>query len=911
MDKEPTQKKLFGFKLPFFKKKLADSPSIAPDLNSKTEITSNQQSIQEKNSPLNLAKSFIKNFIASIKRGFLVKYNIGINLRNNQMCLVKAPVGKKHSKNQAECYTFVPERKGSFYTVDIQENLLKFLNQFPKEFFADAQVKLCLTYKDVEVSSSYMPKVSQRDIYKGLKTQASSDEEWNYINFGTVDKHGKKYFDISLIKAKYFTINKYLDIFKKLKIKVASITTEQFVLQEFLAAGLIPEIKTPFLMADLKAGNLKLDVIVDMKLVYSRTVPLGFDNFVMAFGGISRDEASPESTEKIEKLLASMNVFDPAIDLPAGYDKRVMMARAEFVINKMVLEVQKTESFFTKHRQEMNLTDLILMGNFSKIIGIETVFERAFQLTVSFFEYKEHVFPENFFDPKDVRYENFGWALGTSMVNPKKSANFLPKSYLGQEMLIPLFAGVLASVALAIMGVFAIAMFFVFTTMPLRKELKALNNEMNQLKQFGSKSNQRKAQGFATSKVKQIKESSLPAYQFLQFMSVLKQESSDLSKIIFDAEKVEIYGGLERDNAIPELMDFVEQVNLLPFLEEVSYEIGEESSQSNQNSRASRANQREESLALQGDVPFKIVAKINSQTMKKYAIDQNLWAALYKENFVQPENIFLDNPILKQNTEPLPARLETFQDETKPSASPPQNPDLKIPANPKRQVPSIQENLKPGQESPNMPSGPQQSPPTQPNQRPNKNLNPPPTSQMPINSVPTDDRVVLPNSESNIKSGKPVLASVVITLKQLENSLKSKSPQALPQGFHLDESVIQSLDTQIEDYDSAALTSELAGTQRIEVLQGFPDSKTLIRIKNLLKENGFKVFREDLSGKQNYEYTVLVAWKNNLVEAFLLAKILGINPRQIKVYNYPQKAVDFTVVVGEEINALKLLASQD
>jgi len=91
----------------------------------------------------------------------------------------------------------------------------------------------------------------------------------------------------------------------------------------------------------------------------------------------------------------------------------------------------------------------------------------------------------------------------------------------------------------------------------------------------------------------------------------------------------------------------------------------------------------------------------------------------------------------------------------------------------------------------------------------------------------------------------------------------------------------------------------------VEVLKGNGINGSARRMAELLIQSGFKVFRHDNSGRQNYEKTMIADWKGDFEKSLQVAQFLFIDPENIVFYDRPQKPMDITVVVGKDFLELK------
>lgn len=89
-------------------------------------------------------------------------------------------------------------------------------------------------------------------------------------------------------------------------------------------------------------------------------------------------------------------------------------------------------------------------------------------------------------------------------------------------------------------------------------------------------------------------------------------------------------------------------------------------------------------------------------------------------------------------------------------------------------------------------------------------------------------------------------------------------------------------------------------SQKIEILNGNGTPGSAATFKNQLKKLGATIVRVENSARSDYLETKIAAWKNNTDKALKIAKILGINPKNIVSYNKPSKSMDITIVLGKD-----------
>ncbi|MBT5856109.1 LCP family protein [bacterium] len=106
------------------------------------------------------------------------------------------------------------------------------------------------------------------------------------------------------------------------------------------------------------------------------------------------------------------------------------------------------------------------------------------------------------------------------------------------------------------------------------------------------------------------------------------------------------------------------------------------------------------------------------------------------------------------------------------------------------------------------------------------------------------------------------------------------------------------------DPASPSFQSKVKSELKLEVLNG-DGAKGLAQIgARFMKDHGYKVVRFDNSKKFTYDKTLIVDWKNNVENALVIAQFLGIDPKNIIVYDRPNKSLDMTIVIGHDWDQL-------
>ncbi|MEK9656939.1 MAG: LCP family protein [bacterium] len=87
---------------------------------------------------------------------------------------------------------------------------------------------------------------------------------------------------------------------------------------------------------------------------------------------------------------------------------------------------------------------------------------------------------------------------------------------------------------------------------------------------------------------------------------------------------------------------------------------------------------------------------------------------------------------------------------------------------------------------------------------------------------------------------------------------------------------------------------------RIEILNGCGKKGIAHEKARRLKQKKLKIIRIENAGHFNYEETKIVSWKNNSSDALRLANALNIDPKNIILYNLPNKKLEITLVIGKD-----------
>jgi polyisoprenyl-teichoic acid--peptidoglycan teichoic acid transferase len=84
----------------------------------------------------------------------------------------------------------------------------------------------------------------------------------------------------------------------------------------------------------------------------------------------------------------------------------------------------------------------------------------------------------------------------------------------------------------------------------------------------------------------------------------------------------------------------------------------------------------------------------------------------------------------------------------------------------------------------------------------------------------------------------------------------------------------------------------------IEILNGVGQDGLATKFANVLSANGYKIVRVDNSKNFDYHESKMVDWKDNLQTVLVMAGELGIDPKNIIIYDRPAKPLDVTLVIG-------------
>jgi len=91
----------------------------------------------------------------------------------------------------------------------------------------------------------------------------------------------------------------------------------------------------------------------------------------------------------------------------------------------------------------------------------------------------------------------------------------------------------------------------------------------------------------------------------------------------------------------------------------------------------------------------------------------------------------------------------------------------------------------------------------------------------------------------------------------------------------------------------------------VEILNGYGAPQVAFDAAAYFKSWGAKVNRVHNAGSFSYNETLIVDWKGDVNKTVAIAKLLGIDASRIIVYDRPNKALDITIVLGNDWPALK------
>lgn len=86
----------------------------------------------------------------------------------------------------------------------------------------------------------------------------------------------------------------------------------------------------------------------------------------------------------------------------------------------------------------------------------------------------------------------------------------------------------------------------------------------------------------------------------------------------------------------------------------------------------------------------------------------------------------------------------------------------------------------------------------------------------------------------------------------------------------------------------------------VEVLNGNGIMGVAHTVSKKITKQGLKVYKIGNASHQEYENTILIAWKGNAKEAKKIAKLFNIKSSRIISYDKPQKKMDLTLVLGKD-----------
>lgn len=114
------------------------------------------------------------------------------------------------------------------------------------------------------------------------------------------------------------------------------------------------------------------------------------------------------------------------------------------------------------------------------------------------------------------------------------------------------------------------------------------------------------------------------------------------------------------------------------------------------------------------------------------------------------------------------------------------------------------------------------------------------------------------------------------------------------------------------DLDTSQSLSLAQQALKLEILNGVGAEGLATRVTQLMAAKGYQVVRVDNSQRFDYPESKIVDWKDNLQTVLVLANDLGIDPKNIVIYDRPAKPLDVTLVIGEDWERLfpTILADQ-
>ena len=122
----------------------------------------------------------------------------------------------------------------------------------------------------------------------------------------------------------------------------------------------------------------------------------------------------------------------------------------------------------------------------------------------------------------------------------------------------------------------------------------------------------------------------------------------------------------------------------------------------------------------------------------------------------------------------------------------------------------------------------------------------------------------------------------------------------------IDESEIETIDeTEINSSSNSDSDQNNKGKMTkekylVELLNGIGEKGFASKTAKQLSTKSFRVVLEGNAGNFNYEKTHIVSWKGRKDKALLLADSLDVGQKQIVIFDFKQKPIDFTIVLGKD-----------
>ncbi|MDA1352863.1 MAG: LCP family protein [bacterium] len=159
-------------------------------------------------------------------------------------------------------------------------------------------------------------------------------------------------------------------------------------------------------------------------------------------------------------------------------------------------------------------------------------------------------------------------------------------------------------------------------------------------------------------------------------------------------------------------------------------------------------------------------------------------------------------------------------------------------------------------------------------------------------------------------------ANVVVVAKE-KAPKRPDPPQEDAQWRQATKKEVSRIANQTDLADDRSLTIA-QNTLKLEILNGVGAEGLATRVTKFMAAKGYQIIRVDNSKHFDYAETKIVDWKDNLQTVLVMANDLGIDPKNIVIYDRPSKPLDVTLVIGDDwerifpvLPELEMLSTED